>query len=175
MSQPCLFFGPLRRVTLVAGVGLAGAISLTGCVAAVPVVAAASAGTAAGQSGFSIWRSGMLTYVDEGSLEEMNQAVALTIERLALTIREVRDQTSNGVLDHRWWSIRSDRGHLVTIKVEPLTPALIEVEINAGPFGNRAAAELLADRFKAELDTLQAAMAPGITPAQPPPNSEAGS
>jgi hypothetical protein len=61
------------------------------------------------------------------------------------------------VLQHRWWSIRSDRGHLVTIRVEALSPAMIEVQINAGRFGNKAAAELIADRCKNELDLIQAA------------------
>lgn len=151
---------------LAAGI-TAAMLSLPGCVAAVPVVSAATAGAAAGQAGFSFWRSGMLVYVDEGSLDEMNEAVALTLDRFLLTVDDTRDEVDDGVLQHRWWSIRTDRGHLVTIKVEPLTPAMIEVEINAGPFGNRAAAELLADRFKAELDALQAA-ARSVTPSGAP-------
>lgn len=163
-----------RRVLALALLAAIGGVSLPGCVAAVPVVSAATAGAAAGQAGFSFWRSGMLVYVDEGHLDEMNEAVALTIDRLRLTIDDTRDETDNGMLQHRWWSIRTDRGHLLTIKVEPLTPALIEVEINAGPFGNRAAAELLADRFKAELDNLQASVAPGVRPAEPPPGVNAG-
>lgn len=137
-------------------------IVLAGCAAAVPLVSAASAGAAAGEAGFSFWRSGMLTYVDEGTMDEMNEAVAITIDRLALEIRETKDQTDNGVLAARWWSIRSDRGHLVTIKVEPLTSAMIEVEIDAGRFGNKAAAELIADRCKNELDLIQARTAPVV-------------
>jgi hypothetical protein len=138
-------------------------LALGGCAAAVPLVSAASAGAAAGEAGFSFWRSGMLTYVDEGTMDEMNEAVAITIDRLALEIRETKDQTEWGVLASRWWSIRSDRGHLVTIKVEPLTSAMIEVEIDAGRFGNKAAAELIADRCKNELDQIQARIAPGVT------------
>jgi hypothetical protein len=33
---------------------------------------------------------------------------------------------------------------------------MVEVKINAGAFGNKAAAELIADRLKAELDDIQA-------------------
>lgn len=142
---------------------LALSLALPGCAAAVPLVSAASAGAAAGEAGYGFWRSGMLTYVDEGTMEEMNEAVAITIERLALEVRETQDETDEGVLASRWWSIRSDRGHLVTIKVEPLTSALIEVEIDAGRFGNKAAAELIADRCKHELDQIQARVAPGVT------------
>jgi hypothetical protein len=156
------------RVVVASAFAVTALCSLSGCVAAVPVISAATAGAAAGQAGFSFWRSGMLTYVDEGTLQEMNEAVNITIRRLALEIRETKDETDDGVLASRWWSIRSDRGHLATIKVEPLTAAMIEVEIDAGRFGNRAAAELLADRFKAELDSLQASLAPGVTPAEPP-------
>lgn len=146
---------------------LALCLALPGCAAAVPLVSAASAGAAAGEAGYSFWRSGMLTYVDEGTMEQMNEAVALTIERLALEVRETKDETTESVLVSRWWSIRSDRGHLVTIKVEPLTSAMIEVEIDAGRFGNKAAAELIADRAKHELDQIQARLAPGLTPPAP--------
>lgn len=144
---------PARRV---AALLLLLPIVLTGCAAAVPLVSAASAGAAAGEAGYSFWRSGLLTYVDEGTMDQMNEAVATTIDRLALSIHQTKDETDDGVLASRWWSIRSDRGHLVTIKVEPLTRALIEVEIDAGRFGNKAAAELIADRCKAELDLIQA-------------------
>lgn len=133
---------------------------LIGCAAAVPLVSAASAGAAAGEAGYSFWRSGMLTYVDEGTIEEMNEAVAITIERLALQIRETKDEMDGDVLSSRWWSIRGDRGHLITIKVEPLTRAMIEVQIDAGRFGNKAAAELIADRCKNELDQIQARPVP---------------
>lgn len=98
----------------------------------------------------------MLTYVDQGSSEEMNQAIAITIEQLALTVKETRDRLDeDGAWRRRWWSIRSDRGHLVTIEVQPLTEVMVQVKINAGAFGNRAAAELIAHRLKAELDALQ--------------------
>ncbi len=145
---------PRGPVLLATGL-MAAAVLMTGCAAAVPIVSAASAGAAAGEAGFSFWSSGRLTYVDEGTVDEMNRAVAVMLPRLGLTIHDERDSFRNGQLDHRWWSVRSDRGHLVTIKVEPLTDALIQVEINAGPFGNRAAAELIADRIKDELDQIQ--------------------
>ncbi len=141
---------------------------LIGCAAAVPLVSAASAGAAAGEAGYSFWRSGMLTYVDEGTIEEMNEAVAITIERLALQIRETKDEMDGDVLSSRWWSIRGDRGHLITIKVEPLTRAMIEVQIDAGRFGNKAAAELIADRCKNELDQIQA------RPVEPAPEGSTG-
>ncbi len=147
---------------------LAFPVVLAGCAAAVPLVSAASAGAAAGEAGYSFWRSGLLTYVDEGTMEEMNEAVALTLERLALEVRETKDETDGAVLRSRWWSIRSDRGHLVTIKVEPLTSAMIEVEIDAGRFGNKAAAELIADRCKSELDQIQARPAPLVAPGPLP-------
>lgn len=134
---------------------LAAALLLPGCAAVVPLV---SAGAAAGEAGYSFWRSGMLTYVDEGTPGEMNRAMAITIERLALIVRDTKDRVDDDdELLSRWWSIRSDRGHLVTIEVHPLTEAMVEVKINAGAFGNRAAAELIADRLKAELDAIQAA------------------
>lgn len=153
---------PIRPRTL-AAVLLCCTPALTGCVAAVPIVSAATAGAAAGEAGFTFWRSGMLTYVDEGTPEEMNRAMAITIDRLALFVRKTEDRVGDdGELLSRWWSIRSDRGHLVTIEVHPLTEALVEVKINAGPFGNRAAAELIADRLKNELDAIQAAQAPGV-------------
>lgn len=138
-------------------------LAMAGCAAAVPLVSAASAGAAAGEAGYSFWRSGMLTYVDEGTMDQMNEAVAITIERLALEVHETKDETDGGVLASRWWSVRSDHGHLVTIKVEPLTSAMIQVEIDAGRFGNKAAAELIADRCKNELDEIQARVAPGVT------------
>ncbi|MCC5823054.1 MAG: hypothetical protein LAT64_07505 [Phycisphaerales bacterium] len=161
MTRP---LNPLRSTPIarLAALLLAAVIALPGCVAAVPLVSAASAGAAAGEAGFTIWRSGMLTYVDEGTVDQMNQAVALTIDRLGLTIRHTLDDEFEGELLSRWWSVRSDRGHLVTIEVHPLTSALVEVKINAGPFGNRAAAELIADRLKNELDTIQATQAPGV-------------
>lgn len=150
-----MFFRFLTAVGML-GLGVLASVQ-TGCAAAVPIVSAASAGAAAGEAGFTFWRSGMLIYVDEGNIDEMNQAVAITIERLALEIRETRDYVDDGVLQYRWWSIRSNRGHLVTIRVEPLSPAMIEVRIDAGRFGNKAAAELIADRCKNELDLIQAA------------------
>lgn len=141
-------------------------MTLPGCAAAVPIVSAASAGAAAGEAGFTFWRSGMLTYVDEGTPDQMNRAVAITIDRLALIVRKTEDRVDDDdELLSRWWSVRSERGHLVTVEVHPLTDALVEVKINAGPFGNRAAAELIADRLKHELDMIQASQAPGLTPA----------
>lgn len=138
-------------------------VSIGGCAAAVPIVSAAATGASAGQAGFSFWNSGLLTYVDEGTIQEMNSAMALTIERLALTVRKTSDKTDDGEIKSRWWSLASDRGHLITVTVEPLTTALIEVRINAGTFGNRAAAELIADRLKNELDALQAGEpSPGV-------------
>jgi hypothetical protein len=154
--------GPRRRglATLL----LAAAVALLpGCAAAVPVLSAASTGAAAGQAGYSFWRSGKLTYVDEGTLDQMNEAVAITIDRFDLQTHGLHDEIDGGRLRHRWWSIRTDRGHLLTIKVEPLTDAMIEVQLDVGFFGNKAAAELLADRFKQELDHLQASgRAPGV-------------
>lgn len=134
---------------------LAAALILPGCAAAVPMV---SAGAAAGETGYQFWQSGKLTYVDEGTTDEMNRAMELTIERLALTVDQVRDeQEDDADLHRRWWSIESDRGHLVTIETRSLTTTMVEVKINAGAFGNKAAAELIADRLKAELDEIQAA------------------
>lgn len=98
----------------------------------------------------------------------MNQAMAITIERLALTIHETNDRVEeDGVLRRRRWSIRSDHGHLVTIRVEPLTESMVEVKINAGAFGNRAAAELIAHRLKAELDALQLKQGTSQVPLTP--------
>tara|TARA_R110000782_G_scaffold101029_7_gene187487 strand:- start:2658 stop:3140 length:483 start_codon:yes stop_codon:yes gene_type:complete len=131
-------------------------LTLGGCAAAVPIVSAAATGASAGEAGYSFWNSGLLTYVDEGTIDEMNRSVALTIERLRLTARETKDRHEDGALQERWWSLASDRGHLVTLTVEPLTRTMVEVRINAGTFGNRAAAELFADRLKQELDAIQA-------------------
>lgn len=130
---------------------------LPGCVAAVPILSAGAAAGSAGEAGYSFWRSGMLTYVDEGTTQEMNLAVERTLERLDLIIdkSKLRDEDDDE-LDGRWWSIHSDRGHLVTIETQPLTSTMVEVKINAGAFGNKAAAELIADRLKAELDEIQA-------------------
>lgn len=137
---------------------LAALLILPGCVAAVPILSAGAAAGAAGEAGFGFWRSGMLTYVDEGTPDQMNRAMTRTIERLALIVRDTKDRLDDDdELLSRWWSIRSDRGHLVTIEVRPLTDAMVEVKINAGAFGNKAAAELIADRLKAELDEIQAA------------------
>lgn len=132
-------------------------LMLPGCVAAVPILSAGAAAGEAGKAGFSFWRSGMLTYVDEGTADEMKLAMTRMIDRLALDLHETKVRLDdNGHLRSRWRSIRTDRGHLVTIEVRPLTEAMIEVKINAGAFGNRAAAELIADRLKAELDEIQA-------------------
>ncbi len=128
---------------------------LPGCAAAVPIL---SAGAAAGETGYSFWQSGKLTYVDEGTTDEMNQAVIRTIERLALIVDQVRERDEDDEdLHSHWWSIQSDRGHLVTLETRSLTSTMVEVKINAGAFGNKAAAELIADRLKAELDEIQAA------------------
>lgn len=133
---------------------LAAALILPGCAAAVPLV---SAGASAGEAGYSFWRSGLLTYVDEGTTTQMNEAVEHTLDRLNLTIDETKLRDAHtDELDGRWWSIHSDRGHLVTIETRPLTSVMVEVKINAGAFGNKAATELIADRLKAELDEIQA-------------------
>ena len=136
---------------------LAAFLILPGCAAAVPIV---SAGAAAGEAGYSFWQSGKLTYVDEGTTREMNRAMVLTFNRLALTVDETKDRLDDdGNLKSRWWSIHSDRGHLLTIETRPLTSTMVEVKIDAGAFGNKAAAELIADRLKAELDEIQATAA----------------
>ena len=143
---------------------LTGALILPGCAAAVPLVSAGAAAGKAGEAGYSFWSSGKLTYVDEGTTSEMNLAVERTIERLALTVDETKLRDSDDDhLDGRWWSIHSDRGHLVTIETRPLTSVMVEVKINAGAFGNKAATELIADRLKAELDEIQAS---NSTPTQ---------
>ncbi len=143
---------PFHALILVTGL-LGWTLASTGCAAAVPLV---SAGATAGEAGYSFWHSGRLTYVDEGTPREMNRAMEITINRLALTVHETKDRVEDdGQLRSRWWSIRSDRGHLVTIETRPLTETMVEVKINAGAFGNRAAAELIASRLKAELDELQ--------------------
>ena len=137
---------------------LAAILILPGCVAAVPLLSAGAAAGSAGKAGYSFWNSGVLTYVDEGSADEMNLAMSRTIERLDLDLHETKEHLDDdGDLRSRWRSIRTDRSHLVTIEVRPLTEAMIEVKINAGAFGNKAAAELIADRLKAELDEIQAA------------------
>ena len=136
---------------------LACVLLIPGCAAAVPLVSASAAGASAGEAGYSFWRSGMLTYVDEGTTHEMNEAVERTLERLDLTIDETKLRDAHtDELDGRWWSIHSDRGHLVTLETRPLTSTMVEVKINAGAFGNKAATELIADRLKAELDEIQA-------------------
>ena len=132
-------------------------LTLPGCAAAVPLV---SASAAAGEAGYSFWQSGKLVYVDEGTTQEMNLAVDFAIERLGLTVDKSKDRDAeDDALEGRWWSIESDRGHLVTIETRPLTSVMVEVKINAGAFGNKAAAELIADRLKAELDEIQASAA----------------
>jgi len=141
------------RTTSIPLILIAAALALPGCAAAVPVL---SAGAAAGEAGYSFWQSGKLTYVDEGTTREMNRAMVLTFNRLALTVDETKDRLDDdGNLKSRWWSIHSDRGHLLTIETRPLTSTLVEVKLNTGAFGNKAAAELIADRLKAELDEIQ--------------------
>ncbi|MHA7811836.1 MAG: DUF3568 family protein [Phycisphaerales bacterium] len=133
-------------------------LTLPGCAAAVPLV---SASAAAGEAGYSFWQSGKLVYVDEGTTQEMNLAVDFAIERLGLAVDKSKDRDAeDDALEGRWWSIESDRGHLVTIETRPLTSVMVEVKINAGAFGNKAAAELIADRLKAELDEIQATAVP---------------
>lgn len=146
------------RTTSIPLILIAAALALPGCAAAVPLVSASAAAGKAGEAGYSFWSSGKLTYVDEGNTQQMNQAVRRTIKRLDLTIDEtkLRDAPDDD-LEGRWWSIESDRGHLVTIETRPLTSVMVEVKINAGAFGNKAAAELIADRLKAELDEIQEA------------------
>jgi len=144
---------------------------LGGCAAAVPAVSALSAGAAAGEKGYSFWQSGRLYYVDEGTLEEMTRAVRAAIERLELTIRDERESLDDGEVEARSWAIRSDRGHLLRLTLEPLTDAMISVELDTGAFGNRAAAELVAQRIKENLDAVHASAAPGVVrPDQPPPS-----
>lgn len=144
---------------------------LGGCAAAVPAVSALSAGAAAGEKGYSFWQSGRLYYVDEGTLEEMTRAVRAAIERLELTIRDERESLDDGEVEARSWTIRSDRGHLLRLTLEPLTDAMISVELDTGAFGNRAAAELVAQRIKENLDAIHASAAPGVVrPDQPPPS-----
>jgi hypothetical protein len=133
---------------------LAAILIIPGCAAAVPIV---SASAAAGEAGYSFWQSGKLVYVDEGTPREINRAMVLTFNRLALTVDETKDRLDDdGNLKSRWWSIHSDRGHLLTIETRPLTSTMVEVKLDTGAFGNKAAAELIADRLKAELDEIQA-------------------
>ena len=134
---------------------LAALLILPGCAAAVPLV---SASAAAGEAGYSFWQSGKLVYVDEGTTQQMNRAVDRTLDRLDLIIDTTRERDEqHPELEGRWWSIESDRGHLVTIETRPLTSVMVEVKINAGAVGTKAAVELIADRLKAELDEIQAA------------------
>ncbi len=145
---------PIIRTTSTLLILLAAALTLSGCAAAVPLV---SATAAAGEAGYSFWQSCKLVYVDEGTTQQMNLAIDRTLERLDLIIDTTRARDEDHPeLEGRWWSIESDRGHLVTIETRPLTSAMVEVKINAGAFGNKAAAELIADRLKAELDEIQA-------------------
>jgi hypothetical protein len=145
----------IRALTLVS-VLVAGAAHMPGCAAAaVLAVSAISAGAAAGEKGFSFWQSGRLYYVDEGSIEQMTDAVRLMIQRLDLTVRSERDIVDDGVLEARHWIIRTDHGHLLRLEVEPLTSALIAVELDTGAFGNKAAAELVAQRIKDELSAVR--------------------
>lgn len=130
-------------------------VALPGCAAAIPAVSALSAGAAAGEKGYSFWRSGRLYYVDEGTLEEMTQAIRSMIERLALTTREETDHSSGDEIQVRQWTLRTDRSHLLRLEIIPLTPALIAVELDTGAFGNNAAAQLVAQRIKEELDAVQ--------------------
>ncbi len=156
----------LNRLVTTAAIGA----WLGGCAAAVPAVSALSAGAAAGEKGYSFWQSGRLYYVDEGTLEEMTLAVRAAIERLELTIRDEREDLDDGEVESRSWAIRSDRGHLLRLSLEPLTDAMISVELDTGAFGNRAAAELVAQRIKENLDAIHASAAPGVVrPDQPPP------
>ena len=151
----------MRRVTRLITTGCVCA-TLGGCAAAVPAVSALSAGAAAGEKGYSFWRSGRLYYVDEGTLGEMTLAVRAAVERLDLTIHDEREYFDDGRIDTREWAIRTDRGHLLRLTLEPLTDAMISVELDTGAFGNRAAAELVAQRIKEHLDALHAAAAPGV-------------
>jgi hypothetical protein len=148
---------PIIRTTSIPLILTAAALILPGCAAAVPLV---SASAAAGEAGYSFWQSGKLVYVDEGTTQQMNRAIDRTLERLDLIVDDThaRDE-DHPELEGRWWSIESDRGHLVTIETRPLTSVMVEVKINAGAFGNKAAAELIADRLKAELDEIQATTA----------------
>lgn len=146
---------PIIRTTSIPLILTAAALALPGCAAAVPLV---SASAAAGEAGYSFWQSGKLVYVDEGTTQQMNRAIDRTLQRLDLIVDTTRDRDEEyPELEGRWWSIESDRGHLVTIETRPLTSVMVEVKINAGAFGNKAAAELIADRLKAELDEIQAA------------------
>lgn len=137
--------------------------TLQACIAAVPAVSAISAGAAAGEKGYSFWRSGRLYYVDEGSVEDMTQAVDRMVNRLGLTVGDRRDVLKAGQLGERQWVIRTDHGHLLRLEIHPLTRSLVGVELDTGAFGNNAAAQLVAQRIKEELQSVRDRNAADIT------------
>lgn len=144
--------------------GLIGSsMALASCAAAVPAVSALSAGAAAGEKGYSFWKSGKLYYVDEGTAEQMTIAIRRMIQRLDLNVREEADINDDGRLDYRRWTLRTERGHLLRLEIQPLTRALVGVELDTGAFGNNAAAQLVAQRIKEELEAVRSLGDPGIT------------
>lgn len=149
----------LGRVLTAAGLSGLVCVGLAGCAAAIPAVSAISAGAAAGEKGYSFWSSGRLYYVDEGTTDEMTVAVRRMIDRLELTIHDEREKFDGDEFESRAWSLRTQRGHLLWLTIEPLTPVLTAVELDAGVFGNEAAAQLVAQRVKDELDAIQKAAA----------------
>ena len=152
-------------------VAVSGVLFLQGCAAAIPAVSALSAGAAAGEKGYSFWRSGRLYYVDEGTLDQMTRAVETTLDRLALTVRDSTDSRTGERVTARRWTIRTDREHLLRLEILSLTEALVSVELDTGAFGNNAAAQLIAQRIKENLDEIQSQDALPIEATNPTPEN----
>lgn len=131
---------------------LPAALLLPACAAAAPALTAVSAGAAAGEKGFSFLNSGRLHFVEDGPLEPTADAVRATIDRLDLMVRYENEEThDDGTVHEREWSVRSDHSHLVIIVLDHLTDSMTSVQVKAGPFGNKPAAQLIASTIKEEL------------------------
>lgn len=142
----------LSGAVLVTAIGTAAIapIALTGCAAAVPAVALLSAGAGAAEAGHGVWEGSRLKIVDEVPFEVMNDAIDSVADDLLMRMAGEKISTSGEpVPQRRVVRLYVDDGKFSKVTVSRLTDELTYVIINVGPFGNKAAARLFADRVQA--------------------------
>lgn len=149
VSHPSMhraLFAGLLLFPILAGAG--------GCV--LPAAALVGVASQAASAGYGVWNGSKFRYVDEASIPEMEQAIERTIERLALTVSKTRFKEDDGVIEWKKWRLKDDEGSLASLRILRMTPRMTIVEINVGPFGDRGAGRLVADRVKQELESIRA-------------------
>jgi len=140
---------PAFRTILMVGLAVSASVSLSGCAAAVPAVAALSAGAGAAEAGFGVWDGSRLKYVDEVPFEVMSTAIDTVSDDLLMSMAgEEINFRGEDAPRRRVVRLYVDTGKFAKVTVTRMTDEVTYVIINVGPFGNKAAARLFADRIQ---------------------------